>query len=108
MRVYTCLRANTPGKSRIDFFLTSTNILFTNKRQAAGIRDGYLSDQRIITMSVNIPTTELGKIFWKFKSNLWKDEAFVLMARQNITEIIDYNQNSATSVSLFETVFCVL
>lgn len=108
-RLYTCLRLNPPSKSRIDFFLTSRGVLFTQKSPQASIRDGYLSDHRMVTVSVHVPIIGQGRSFWKFNNDLLKDENFVAMVRRKIKEIILDNQNSiASKVTLFETLLCVL
>lgn len=108
-RFYTCVRSNPPSKSRIDFFLTSRNVLFTNNSPTAAIRDGYLSDHKMVTISVNIPATELGRSFWKFNNHLLKDETFLDMVRRKIPEIMDDNQSStASNIALLETLLCVL
>ncbi|MEM9400762.1 MAG: reverse transcriptase domain-containing protein, partial [Verrucomicrobiota bacterium] len=108
-RCYTYVRANPPSKSRIDFFVTSKNILHCRSTPVVEIRDGYLSDHKMITMIVQVPTIDMGRSFWKFNNCLLKDENFVNMARQKIREIIEDNEVSTdSSIVLFETLVCVL
>lgn len=109
VRKYTCIRKNPASKSRIDFFVTSRDLLLSKCPATADIRDGYLSDHMMITISVSVPSIKMGKSYWKFNNFLLKDEDFVSMMRQKIKDIIDENDSSDLSrVSLFETVLCVL
>lgn len=108
-RCYTCLRSNPPSKSRIDLFLTSRNVLYAKSNPTADIRNGYLTDHKMITISVNVPCIEVGRSFWKFNNVLLRDENFVSLIRRKIPEILDENRPStSSSVVLLETLLCVL
>lgn len=108
-RDYTCLRTNPPSKSRIDMFLTSKNVLYTKGNPTADIKNSYLTDHKMISISVNVPSIEMGRSYWKFNNDLLKDETFTTMVRQKIPEIVTENRSSTlSSVVLFETLLCVL
>ena len=76
---YTYIRQNPPSKSRIDFFPVNSDIVQVNNTINADIRDGYLSDHRMITISLDITTVLTGKSYWKFNNDLLKDDDFVAM-----------------------------
>lgn len=105
---YTFIKSNPPSKSRIDFFVVSHDVLYSRKGPVAEIRDGYMSDHKMITLSLNLPTIEVGRSYWKFKNSLLIDENFVTMVRQKIPQIIQDNRSDASCTLLFETLLCVL
>ena len=84
-------------------------MLFSKSRLGANIRDGYLTDHKMVTICINVSTVDMGKSYWKFNNTLLKDEHFVATVRQKIQEIINANDsNDISRVLLFETVLCVL
>ena len=58
---YTFIRNNPTSRSRIDFFLVSETLMYSEKRPSAKIVDGYLSDHKLITLSINISNVDIGK-----------------------------------------------
>lgn len=106
---FTYLKRNPVSKSRIDFFVVSRDVMYSENEPLAEIRDGYLSDHKLITAVISIPTIELGKSYWKFNNALLKDNDFVSMIRHKISQILDENRSSTTTnCILFETLLCVL
>ena len=108
-RDYTLIRNNPVSKSRIDFFLISQSLIYSKVKPRAKILDGYLSDHKLITLSVNISNVDIGKGYWKFNNSLLKEEKFVSYIKNRIPEIISLNERSASSAAiLLETLQCVL
>ena len=106
---YTFIRNNPVSKSRIDFFLISQSLIYSHVKPKARILDGYLTDHKLITLTVNISGVETGKGYWKFNNGLLKDDNFVSLIRERIPDIIRSNEQSASSCALLlETLLCVL
>ena len=106
---FTCVRNNPPSKSRIDFFLVSRNLLYSKSGMQSKIRNGYLTDHRMVSLQLDINNTPRGKSYWKLNNSLLQDESFVEIIRRRIPEILDDNESEEVSRdTLFHTLLAVL
>lgn len=108
-REYTYIRQNGRTMSRIDFFLASETLLYGEGETKTRIVDGFLADHRMIVLEMQLTGIDIGKSYWKCKSDLLKDEQFQEMVKSRVPIIIADNDTADVSRTLLlETTLCVL
>ena len=94
---FTCVRKNPPSKSRIDFFLVSSNFLYTKQGAQSEIRNGYLTDHSMVTIQIEIASVTRGRSYWKFNNSLLKQDEFVELMKTRIPTILEENDEPCVS-----------
>ena len=108
-REYTCIRGGGRSMSRIDLFLVSETLVYGIGEMDTKIVDGFLADHRMVTLQIQLTSTEIGKSFWRCKSDLLNEEPFQEMVKARIPEIMAENDTEGmTRTLLLETTLCVL
>ena len=79
-------------QSRLDYWLTSTHMLYELNQIA--IETGFHSDHSLIEISFSKKeTSKRGPSFWRFNASLLKDKEYVTYIKKRISEIKEKYQN---------------
>ena len=89
VRRYTWRRSNPKQQSRIDYFLTSINLL-TNNVTETRIDTGILSDHNFVVIDIQISNERRGPGTWRYNNSLLNDISHVNTVR---AEIANANNN---------------
>ena len=92
---YTWSRRNPVRKqARLDFFLTSFDCcLYTSD---TCIIPGYRSDHSGILFDLTLNENERGRGYWKFNNSLLKDQNYIKLIKDTISEVIQtYSSNNS-------------
>ena len=95
-REYTWSRRNPVRKrARLDFFLTSFDcFLYTSD---TCIIPGYRSDHSGILFDLTLNENERGRGYWKFNNSLLKDQNYIKLVKDTISEVIQtYSPNNSS------------
>ena len=95
-REYTWSKRNPVRKqARLDFFLTSFDcFLYTSDTY---IIPGYRSDHSGILLDLTLNENERGRGYWKFNNSLLKDQKYIKLVKDIISEVIQtYSPNNSS------------
>lgn len=84
-RKYTWKRFNGKQRSRIDFFIISSNLSLITAN--SDILFGYLSDHSIIKISLRTDNAKRHQPHWKFNKSLLRDPVFVNIVKKAILDL---------------------
>ena len=85
LRIYTWYRINPIKKARLDYFLISNELMTLVEK--VNINPGYRTDHCCVELSISLLDFKKGRGFWKFNNSLLKDETYVKLVKDTISEI---------------------
>ena len=86
LRRYTWFRKNPTKSARLDYFLTSEELMSMVEKPR--ILPGYRTDHSIITIELRLSSFKKGKGFWKFNNSLLREKAYIDKVNTEISETI--------------------
>ena len=93
--------------SRLDYWLISTHMLYDFVE--TGIKPSINSDHSLITLTFQLSDTEMrGRGFWKFNTDLLRDENYVAMVKNKITELNAKYETFNNKSLLWDVIKCEL
>ena len=86
MQRYTWRRKKPFQQARLDYFLASYTFMDLPVIHNCKILPGYRSDHSLLVLDMLINNFEQGKGIWKFNTSLLKEQAYITMINNTITD----------------------